>query len=316
MRVLVTGVTGFIGNALSKALISLGHKVYGLVRFTSNPANVPPGVNVIQGDLTDYYSIERVVSCVRPEVVFHLAALTPVSLSFFEPEAYADVNYLGTVRLLEALRRRARECIRMVAIAGTTEMFDTSKPISEDTRFNPSSPYAISKVAAVYYAVYMYRAYRMPTVVAIPCNTYGRANVRQSHFVIEKIITSMLRGDATIYMGNPHPKRDFMFREDHVNAYLSLMKAVVDEGKEHLLGSWIVFGTGKAYTIKHVFEICREIIGWNGRVVWGLGKRPLDPPVMVTNPVKAEKELGWKAKYDIQSGISKAVEEWRQVLEG
>ena len=314
MRTLITGVTGFIGNALARRLLDLGHDVYGLVRFTSNPARIPEGVKVVHADLTDYHSVEMAVRVVRPEVVFHLAALTPVSLSFDQPEAYIETNFLGTVRLLEALRKHSRESLQLFALAGTTEMYDTSEPIDEHTPFSPKSPYAVSKVAAVRYAKYMHAVYGMPVVIVVPCNTYGRANVGQRHFVIEKVITSMLEGKKRIVMGNPDAKRDFMFREDHVNAYLSVMRAILDEERENLLGGLFVFGTGKAHSILEVFEICREITGWDGEVLWNAYIRPYDQPVIVTNPRRAMLKLGWKPKYDLNSGLRRAVREWKERL--
>lgn len=314
MRVFITGVTGFIGNALSKKLVEKGYDVFGLVRFTSTSSKIPNGVKIVTGDLIDYYSISTAIRLIKPEVVVHLAGLTPVSLSFSQPEAYFETNLLGTVRLLECLKRYNRENLKLFIFAGTTEMYDTIDPINTITPFNPKSPYAISKVASVYYCKYMYKIFKLPIVVAVLCNTYGRANVGQKHFVIEKIITSMLEGKEKILMGNPLSRRDFMFREDHVNAYISIIENIINKEKRELIGNSFIFGTGKAYSIHEVFSICSEITGWSGEVKWNAFIRPYDQPVIITNPERARKELGWTTKYDIREGLKRATEEWREKL--
>lgn len=312
MRVLVTGVTGFIGYSLAKRLVEKGYTVYGLVRFTSQAKKLPGGVIPIIGDLTDYHSMVKVVESTRPNVVFHLGALTPVSESFHQPVTYAEVNYIGTVNLLEALRRHSYEQLRLFALAGTTEMYDTEEMIDDRQVFAPRSPYAVSKVAATYYAEYMWHTYKMPTVIVVPSNTYGRAYVGQRHYFIEKVITSMLLGEKEIRLGNPETIRDWMFREDHVDAYLSILNAVLS-GKE-IFGQRFYFGTGKGYSTKETFELIKRIIGWEGRVLWNVYIRPNDSKKIVVNPEKSRRVLGWEPKYDIDGGLRRAVDEWRQVL--
>lgn len=315
MRVLITGVTGFIGNALSKRLVDMGYDVWGMIRFTSNTRKLHDGVKPIYGDLIDPCSLVGVVKTVRPEVVIHLGALTPVSLSFERPKMYIETNFYGTVRLAEACRRHAEESLKLFMFAGTTEMFDTKDKIDVLTPFNPSSPYAVSKVCAVYYLEMLYKVYDFPTTILIPTNTYGRANVNQRHFVIEKIITSMLEGKEKILMGTPDKIRDFMFREDHVNAYISVLKKYEKDGNSYLKGSRYLFGTGVGYTILDVFKLCKKLIGWDGEVLWNVYHRPYDQDSIVVDPSVSNLFLGWEAKYDLESGLRKAIEEWKERLE-
>ena len=313
MRVLITGVTGFIGNALARELVELGHDVYGLVRFISMHREVPEGVTKVVGDLTDYHSLVSIVESVRPEVVFHVGALTPVSLSYRQPRAYAEVNYIGTINLLEALRKHAFESIRLVAVAGTTEMFDTTEKIRDGVPFRPESPYAVSKVATTLYAEYMFRAYGLPVVTVIPTNTYGRANVRQSHYFIEKLIVSMLRGEEKICLGNPNAVRDWMFREDHVEAYLAVMRKVLD-GNTEVLGQRFYFGTGEGHTTRETAELIKKLIGWGGELVWGVFRRPSETASIVVDYSKAKEVLGWEPRWDLVTGLKQAIMEWGEVL--
>lgn len=312
MRILVTGVTGFIGYSLSQRLVSDGHTVYGLVRFAAQNRRIPSNVIPVVGDLTDYHAMVKVVETTRPQVVFHLAALTPVSESFHQPVTYAEINYIGTVNLLEALRRHGFEQLRLFVLAGTTEMYDTPEPIEDGRAFSPKSPYAVSKVAATYYNEYMWHTYKMPTVTVIPTNTYGRAYVGQRHFFIEKIITSMLLGAREIKLGNPETIRDWMFREDHVNAYIKVMEAALN-GKE-VFGQRFYFGTGKGYTTRETFEKVKQLVGWEGRAIWNVYLRPNDSRKIVVNPEKAKKVLGWAPRYNLEDGLRKAINEWKEVL--
>jgi len=315
MRILVTGITGFIGKALAERLAKLGYQVFGLVRPLSTSRDVPEGVAVVSGDLTDYYSVERAVREIRPEVVVHLGALTPVSESFKMPIAYLETNFLGTVHLCEALLKHARESLRMFIFAGTTEMFDTTERITPKTPFSPTSPYSVSKISAYYYLVYLYKTFNFPFVVAVPTNTYGRANVRQRHFVIEKIITEMLLGKKKILMGRPDAIRDFMFREDHVDAYVRIIEAVQDSNRyEQILGKMYTFGTGIGYRIDQVFEMIRRLIGWDGEVVWNVYIRPNEPRVIVVDYSEAERDLNWRPRYSLEEGLKVAIREWREVL--
>lgn len=309
MRILVTGATGFIGFHLSQRLAEEGHNVYGLVRFASQPHRLPEGVTPLVGDLTDYSSIVKCVEFVRPEVVFHLGALTPVSESYHQPVTYAMTNYIGTIHLLEAVRKHAYESVRLIVVAGTTEMYDSPK-IDDEEKYQPKSPYAISKVASVLYTEYVHRAYGLPIVIAVPSNTYGRARVNQRHFFVEKLIVSMLKGAEELQLGNPDAVRDWMFREDHVEAYLSILDAMDKE----IFGQKFYFGTGVGRTTKEVFEAVRRLTGWEGRVIWHVYARPSESQVLVINPKKANEVLGWKAKYSLEEGLKRAIEEWREVL--
>lgn len=309
MRVLVTGATGFIGFHLARKLVERGFRVYGLVRFASQPSRLPDGVTPVIGDLTDYHSIAKNVQYVRPEAVFHLGALTPVSESYHQPVAYALTNYIGTIHLLEALRKHVRESTRLIVVAGTTEMYN-SPDIGDGSRFQPESPYAVSKVAGVLYSMYMYRAYRLPVVVAVPTNTYGRAHLNQRHYFIEKLIVNMLKGADEIELGDPNVVRDWMFREDHIDAYLKILENMDGE----IYGEKFYFGTGIGKTTREVFNLVRRLTNWNGEAKWGTYIRPNESEIMTVNPKKAIEVLGWEPKYTLEEGLRQAIKEWREVI--
>lgn len=318
MRVLITGVSGFIGSALAEELSKSGEfQVYGLVRFISQGRRLPSGsVEYVVGDLTDYYSVEKIVNSIKPEVVVHVGALTPVSESYSQPVTYGEVNYLGTVHLLEALRKHGREQLRVVVVAGTTEMYDTSGDIDGYNEFRPESPYAVSKVAAVLYGEYMYRAYGLPVVTVIPTNTYGRAFVNQRHFFIEKVITELLMGRRELYLGNPDAVRDWMFRDDHVNAYISVINAVLN-GRDGVVGGRFAFGTGEGFTTRETADLIRRLISKDAVFHWGSVARPVETGRIVISKKAIERArllLGWYPRFSLLTGLARAIDEWRKVL--
>ncbi|RLI83716.1 MAG: hypothetical protein DRP01_08880 [Archaeoglobales archaeon] len=315
MRILITGVTGFIGSSLAKRLLQLGlGEICGLMRFTSTTRHVPEGVRTFLGDLTDYYSVERVIKTVRPNVVIHLAALTPVSESFHQPRRYAEVNYIGTINLVEAIRRYCED-FRLFIYASTSEVYgdQTKFPLRENLTPKPNSPYAISKYAGeLYVSVYARQAFNFPCVVARPFNTYGRAPVGQRHFVVEYLLTSMLEGREEVHLGDPTIRRDFLFREDHVNAYVTLLKQALDNEAIH--GAVFNFTTGSDTSLKELVELCKELTGWEGKVRWYSRLRPTDIRRLYGSYEKAKMMLGWEPKYDLRTGLRKAMEEWAKAL--
>jgi len=315
MRVVVTGATGFIGRSLSEKLVELGYEVYGLVRFTSKDKKLPAGVVKIVGDLTDPYSMVYLAKRVRPDIVVHTGALTPVSLSYDMPRAYAETNYIGTINLAEAMRRN-NERLRLFIYASTSEVYgqNSGDLLKETDPAKPNTPYAVSKYAGeLYVREYMVEAYDFPVAIIRPFNTYGRANVGQSHFVIEKLITSMLRGEKDILMGRPDAIRDFVFRDDHVDGYIRLIETGLED-IDLVQGKVFNICTGKGYAIDQIADMIADIIGWDGEIWWDLEYRPADIDVLVGDNSRAKSVLKWKPKYDIQSGLRKAIEEWRQVL--
>lgn len=314
VRVLVTGVTGFIGYNLSQELTRLGYDVWGLVRFTSNRRRTPDGVRVYVADLTDPYAVAKAVRDIRPQAVFHLGALTPVSESFKQPRLYMEMNYFGTVNLAEACLRYC-ENLKLFAYASTSEVYGNQEklPITERHEPKPNTPYSVSKYAAeLYLRYYMHEAYDFPVVVVRPFNTYGRAFVNQPHFVVEKVITEMLKGAEKLYLGSPEVVRDFMFRDDHVNSYISVLNAV-ENGKD-IYGEVFNFCTGNGVSIAKLVETARRILRWEGEVVWHTHVRPADIRKLIGDYEKAKTSLGWRPRYTLEEGLKRAADEWREAL--
>jgi len=316
-KVLLTGATGFIGRSLGEELVKRGYIVYGMVRFSSSKKAVGEGVRPIYGDLIDRMSVEHVIRHIQPDAVIHIGALTPVALSYTMPRAYAETNYIGTINVAEAVRRYG-ENTRVFIYASTSEVYGQQEkfPLKEEYEPKPNTPYAVSKYAGeLYLKYYMTEAYDFPLVIIRPFNTYGRANVNQPHYVIEKIITEMLKKRDVIYLGDKDAVRDFVFRTDHVEAYIKALERGLD-GDKHIFGETFNISTGEGYTIEEVAWKIRNMIGWAGEIKWGQHHRPADIKVLIGDNTKARKILKWKPEYNLDTGLDRAIEEWRRVIYG
>ena len=308
MKILVTGGTGFIGSHLIPRLVEKGHEVTSLHRYVTGRYVLGENVESVFADLQDSQGIRDVIGKVDPEVIIHLAAISPVAYSYDHPQEVTKTNYLGLINLVEACRELGS--VDHFISAGTSEEYGNQEniPIREDAKLYPKSPYAISKAASTKYLEYMRDAYDFPMTVCRPFNTYGRKKNR--HFVVERILTQMLENKAFISLGDPDPVRDLMYREDHVNAYLAVLNK-----PDWSIGETYNFCTGIGYSIKELVDLCVKITKWEGGVQWNtIPKRPLDIDTLIGCANKARIQLNWKPKYDLTLGLIESVEYWKKVL--
>jgi len=303
MKIFVTGATGFVGSHLVKKLKK--YDVYGLVRWTGKKRDFPDFVPVY-GNLTDHTSINRIIKELKPEVVVNLGAITPVSLSFERPMEYQEVNYLAAVNLAEA-NLKYNPYLEKFVHASTPEVYgiQESFPIKEDAKLNPNSPYAVSKAAFDLYLQYLYRAYEFPVVISRHANTYGRKE--QTHFVIESIVTQMIKGNK-VRLGAKEPVRDFLYIDDTVEFYRKLIH--YGEPGEIYNAGW-----GVGYSIGEVVKIAKRVTKWKGRVFWNaVPRRPGEIPKLVLDVEKAKHALDWRPSVPLELGIWKVYEFWRKRL--
>jgi len=307
--VLVTGGSGFIGAELLPKLVELGHEVCSLERYVTGRYVLGARTATVFGDLRDGFSIRKLVKDVQPEAVIHLAAISPVAYSYDHPQEVFEVNALGTINLAEACLREVPN-FKHFLYAGTSEEYGNQDkfPVTEDAELRPNSPYSVSKVAADKYLQYMRAAYDFPVTVLRPFNTYGRKD--NTHFVVERTITQMLQG-KTVRLGDPTPARDFIYVDDHVDAYLTCLN--------NPKAKWEVFNfcTGRDITIKELIGLISKLTGFKGKVQWNtIPARPLDIKKLVGSYEKAKKVLGWRPKYTLEEGLKKTIEFWESKLKG
>jgi dTDP-glucose 4,6-dehydratase len=315
MRILVTGASGFIGSALVPELRARGHEVWEARRYSAGRFDFWDRPHQVLFDLRDACEVRSAVVKIKPDAIIHLGAMSAVSYSFEHPQEVADVNYMGTVRLADA----AREVGAWFIFAATSECYGRGEyqyPVVEGVPLGGTSPYAAAKIAAVEYLRTMEATYHVPVTILFPFNTIGRALVPPKgnrHFVVERAITQALE-TGRIQLHDPRPKRDFMFRTDHVRGYM----AVVDHPYE-AKGGGINLCTGACWTIEQMAqEVGKAVAVLYGKVVTvefaTAPDRPLDIPVLHGSNRKARDLIGWTPLYDIRGGIDRAVKEWATVL--
>lgn len=317
---LVTGITGQDGSYLAEFLLSKGYIVHGLLRRSSSfntsrinhiyedPHEAGRRLILHYGDLTDSTGLRRVLESSRPDEIYNLGAQSHVKVSFENPEYTADADGLGTLRLLDCLRDHVEHTGRQVRFyqAGSSEMFGAAKPPqNETTPFYPRSPYAVSKVAAHWYAVNYREAYHLFISNGILFN--HESPRRGETFVTRKITRAVGRIKAglqeKLYLGNLDAHRDWGFAGDYVEAmWMMLQQSEPDD---------FVIATGEAHSVREFLEeaFSRAGLEWQSYVeVDPTYFRPTEVDYLRGDGRKAEQILGWHPKTAFQQLIRMMVD--------
>jgi GDP-mannose 4,6-dehydratase len=313
MKVLITGILGFIGSNLASRLVSEGDEVYGLVRRVANRnldvlGETIKDVTLVSGDVTDYASTRNALKIANPDVIFHLAALSPVRDSFERPFEYQQANFTGTMNVAHALLELPDSQKRKLIAASTAEVYGIqgNEPLKETLPLKPSSPYAVTKAAGDLYLQMMFNSFDLHGTVMRPTNSYGRKF--EKNFMVEYLITKMLK-DETIYIGAPDSVRDYMHVDDHVNAYVLVAKNQKADRQVYNAG------TGVGVTNKQLAETIAEKVGYDFKKVKlgsyppGYPLRPLasDQAYLVLDASKIKKDLHWTPKNNLNVGLDKVI---------
>jgi GDPmannose 4,6-dehydratase len=319
-RVLITGITGQDGAYLTELLLGKGYEVHGLMRRASlfntdrldhlyhDPHVGGAKLMLHYGDLADGTALRRVLETVEPDEVYNLGAQSHVKVSFEVPEYTADVVAVGTLRLLEALRDHAAKIGRAVRYyqAGSSEMFGaTPPPQSERTPFYPRSPYAVSKVAAHWYAVNYREAYGLFVCNGILFN--HESPRRGETFVTRKITRAVGRISEglqdKLYLGNLDSRRDWGFAGDYVEAMWLMLQQ--DEPDDY------VVATGESHTVRELVELAFATVGLDWRRHVELDQRYLRPTevdALEGDASKARQQLDWRPRVTFPALVRMMVE--------
>lgn len=311
---LVTGITGQDGHHLTKLLLSKGYEVHGLINGQRNSrleqfSKEFPEAKLMNGDLTDFSSLLQVVDNVKPDEVYNLGAISFVGLSFKQPELTANVTGLGTLRLLEAIRKIGAEKTTRFYQASSSEMFGKVRetPQTELTPFHPRSPYGVAKAFAHYTCVNYREAYDMHVSCGILFNHEGE--YRGHEFVTRKITSNIARiklgKQKRFSLGDLSPRRDWGYAGDYVEAmWLMLQQDKPDD---------YVIATGETHTVRSFVEEAIKAADLPGEIVDyvdfdELMVRPSEVDLLVGDATKAEEKLGWKPRLNFQSLVKKMIE--------
>jgi GDPmannose 4,6-dehydratase len=311
---LVTGITGQDGHHLTKLLLSKGYEVHGLINGQRNSrldefTNGFPEAKLMSGDLTDFSSLLQIVDKVQPDEVYNLGAISFVGLSFKQPELTANVTGLGTLRLLEAIRKIGAEKTTRFYQASSSEMFGKVRetPQTELTPFHPRSPYGVAKAFAHYTCVNYREAYDMHVSCGILFNHEGE--YRGHEFVTRKITSNVakikLGKQERFSLGDLSPRRDWGYAGDYVEAmWLMLQQEVPDD---------FVIATGETHTVRSFVEEALRAADLDGRIEEYVDfdeqmVRPSEVDLLVGDASKAKQKLDWEPKVGIQALVKLMVE--------
>ncbi len=316
-QALITGITGQDGYHLAELLHDKGYVVYGLIRGQQNPKKQrveqeQPYVKLIEADLTDPSSLVYALELSKPDEVYNLAAISHVGYSFKTPQLVADVTAKGALNILEAIRQsRGNKRIRFYQ-ASTSEMFgglDYNRPgtgYDENALFHPRSPYGVSKLYAHWITKNYRESYGMHASCGILFNHEGPR--RGVEFVTRKISNAVARiqlgKQSILELGNLESKRDWGYAGDYVEGmWLMLQQDRPDD---------YVLATGESHSVKDLLELAFKEIGidnWKPYVQQNPAfLRPIEVDILLGNPSKAEKKLGWKRKVDFPGLVKMMVQ--------
>lgn len=304
MKLLLTGSSGFIGQHLSPSL----NKNFDLHHLKS--------------DLLDHKAVNEEVESIQPEIIVHLAARTEVEKSFYEQITFSEINYVGTVNLIEAASKLKN--LKNFVFASTMEVYGW-QPISDDverdiipinhTAFdentppNPNAPYAVAKYGCEKYLEYAHRCYGLPFTALRQTNCYGRKD--NDFFVTEQIITQMLKNPKEINLGYGEPYRNFIFVDD----MMSVWQTVIQNYNKCNDGKIFTIGPNNPVKIKDYTNMIAKKVGWNGRVNWNTKpKRPGEIFWLNSNSNLIEKTLGWTHKVSLNEGLDYTIDVWKNKL--
>ncbi|MGN6609084.1 MAG: GDP-mannose 4,6-dehydratase [Jatrophihabitans sp.] len=313
MRALVTGVTGQDGWYLTERLQAEGATVIGMVR-SENPTAVPPGVETVLGDMRDDASLRAAVAAADPDEVYNLASLSSVGLSWEQPVAVAEVNGVGVLRLLLAVRdhgERTKRPVRLVQ-AASAEIFGAAPaPHDETTPLAPRTPYGAAKA----YAQHVVRTYRAAGVWAASAILYNHESPRRPDtFVTRKItrtVAAIAAGRADrLVVGNLDARRDWGYAADYADALVRI-------GRHERPDDFVV-ATGVSHSIADFVRLAFAHAGiedWRSYLETDPAlQRANDVEDQRGDPAKARRELGWTPTLDLAGLVALMVDADRVAL--
>ena len=330
---LIFGITGQDGAYLAKFLLKKNYIVHGVKRRSSSlntyrvddiysDPHKKTNFYMHYGDLVDSLSVLKIIQKTKPSEIYNLGAQSHVAVSFQVPEYTANVDAIGTLRILDAIMTLELSPKVKFYQAGTSEMFGAAKPPqSEKTNFYPRSPYGAAKLYAHWITVNYREAYNIYACNGILFN--HESPIRGETFVTKKIVTALCQiaqtGSGHLYLGNLYAKRDWGHAKDYVVAMWKMLQQ--KKPKDYVISS------GKQYTVKYFINLVSKELGikilWKGKgmsekgylnnkAIISIDKkyfRPTEVDSLLGDSRKARKELKWKPYYNIYSLVKEMVSE-------
>ena len=338
---LITGITGQDGSYLAELLLEKGYAVHGIKRRASSfnttridhlyqdphetdRAGQPPRLTLHYGDLSDGSNLQRIIEQVQPDEIYNLGAQSHVAVSFEAPEYTANVDALGTLRILEAVRICGLTAKTRIYQASTSELYGLVQeiPQKESTPFHPRSPYGVAKLYAYWITVNYREAYGMYACNGLQFN--HESPRRGETFVTRKITRGLARIDAgldqCLYMGNLDSLRDWGHARDYVEMQWRMLQQDTPED--------FVIATGRQESVRRFIELSAQALGW-GQLQWeGSGVeetgrrsdtgaivvridpryfRPAEVETLLGDPTNAREKLGWTPTTSLEELVNEMI---------
>ena len=320
MKILVTGGAGFIGSAVVRLAVARGHAVVNLdaLTYAANLANVAPVADdplyaFEHADIRDRAALDRILADHRPDAIMHLAAESHVDRSIDGPGAFVDTNIRGTYELLEAARAYwaasgKPQAFRFHHIS-TDEVFGSlgaTGQFTEDTPYDPRSPYSASKAASDHLVRAWHETYGLPVILTNCSNNYGPYHFPEK--LVPVVILRALAGEAIPIYGDGGNVRDWLFVEDHADALLTVLERGV-VGRSYNIG-----GENEATNLDLVRMICaamdarRPEAAPHERLITFVTDRPGHDRRYAIDPSRMRDELGWRPSVTLEEGLARTVD--------
>lgn len=304
-KILVTGSNGFLGSHIIPTLVN---------DFE---------VHQLESNLLHHKDVNDEIKRINPNIVVHLAARTEVQDSFDEQVTFSEINYVGTVNLIESIVEHCTNFDNFV-FASTMEVYGW-QPISdevklhgtpskhevfdENTQPNPNAPYAVAKYACEKYLEYAGRSYGFPYTALRQTNCYGRKD--NDFFVTEQIITQMLKNKDEVRLGYSQAYRNFIYVDDMIDIW-----NIVIRNSEKVKNNIYTIGPDNAIQIKEYADIIAHKLNWQGEILWDTAGKQRKGEIFWLNSGHdlITKHTGWVPKVDLDTGLNKTIKTWQDIL--
>jgi len=305
MKIFITGASGFIGSHFTK-LLEKNHNVFAMT-----------------ADLLDFSKVRDELFDFDPEIIVHFGARTEVERSFYEQITFSEINYVGTVNLIESAAKLKN--LKNFVFASTMEVYGwqpvsdtireqgylegTIPAFDENTKPNPNAPYAVAKLACEKYLEYAHRSLGLPFCAIRQTNTYGRKE--NDFFVIEQIITQMLRNSSAVRLGYGTPYRNFLYIDD----LLDLWSTIIENPEKTNGGHIFTIGPNNPIQISALANKIADKLNWKGNIFWNTKpERPGEIYLLNSDHTLVTELTGWKPKVDLDTGLDLSIAHWKQKL--
>jgi UDP-glucose 4-epimerase len=309
---LITGIGGFIGSSLARALLKQGEQVRGVDNFSTgkreNLSQILGQIDFREADILNLDALKP--ACAGADYVLHQAAIPSVPKSVLDPIASNQANVDGTLNVLVAARDAK---VKRVVYAASSSAYGDTPTLPKHERMTPDpiSPYAVAKLASEHYMTSFYRCYGLETVALRYFNIFGPRQDPSSPYsgVLAKFITQMLRGEQPTMFGDGEQSRDFTYIDNAVDANLLACKAPAAQ----VAGKVFNVATGRRATLNETFKLLQPLTSYSGSPLYG-AERGGDIKHSLADISLAEKHLDYKPRVSFEDGLRRTVDWYRSLV--